>query len=419
MKTWPRRLAIAAAVLIVLVLAALAVARWWGQRRLAQATAQFEQTSGPLDPSRFLLPEVPDEDNAATWLMAGAQAIVIPEVATTAWNEGLEVRIDEWTPEILSSAESLIESNEPGFELLTRALPLEESTFGIHYDEGVDAEIPPLIELWRAARLIRLDARLAMLEGDRDRVSRGIALLDRLSRSLLQESFLISALIALSTERLILDTTLDVVRWPETDRALILDLQTRVAALDPIALLRRALCSEATLAATTSLGKRYSGDVGFLVRQQTRFVEPFMAATLLEGYMEMSSLLAEPFATIREYYFSKDGLPAWNVYGILLPNLLDAIGRAKAIETGQVLALEALRLRLVCLQTGTYPTSLGIEIVEPFAGGPILIERAPEGGLDLAAPLALALWSELYEGGDQVKPPPLTWRLPACSNSEP
>jgi len=424
MRIWLRRLAVVVAILMVLLLAAMLAIRWWGQARLKQATTAFEQEIGSLDPSRFLLPELPDDENAAVWLLAGAQAVVIPSDASSAWKEGLSVPLESWTPELREAVVELVESNQPGIELLARALPLERSNFGIRYDEGMDAEIPQVLELWRAGRLVRLDARTALGNGQIDRLDSDIAILDQLASSLGQESQLITALITVSLDRLLVETVSDVVHSSLTEPTLLRDLHNRLEERDRVELLRRAFASEAALAATTSADQLVTDNTGLVSSVSYRLWEPWAIATLLEGHTELAGSLDAPLVAIRDHYYSEQGLPAWNMFGMLLPHLLDAVGKVKAYETSRWFALESLKLRLGCLEHGRYPsmaeTGLAeLNLTEPFAGGPIVIEPMPDGGIVLAAPQALDLWSELYVDSEHVGSPPLYWHLPACETVTP
>ncbi len=424
MKRWLRRLAVVAAIVVVLLLAALLAFRWWGQARLKSATTAFEQEIGSLDPSRFLLPALPDEENAAVWLLAGAQAIVITSDAKAAWIEGLSVPLDSWTPELRETVGELVESNEPGIELLMRALPLEMSNFGIRYDEGLDAEIPPVIELLRAGKLIRLDTRLAVRGGQIERLGRDIAVLDNLARSLGRESQLITALITLSLDRLLVETAQEVVQSGLAEPALLRDLHFRLQDRDRVELLRRAFASEASLVATTSADQLLPENASVVSKASSWFVEPPYIALMLEGHAELAAILNAPFVTIREYYNSEQGLPAWKVFGFLLPNLLDAIGKVKAYETSRWLALESLKLRLKCLEQGGYPSRLEAgsakldlavpDLREPYAGGTLVIEMTEDGQPILSAPEAIDLWGREYPEPQTVKAPPLVWKLPAC-----
>jgi len=417
MNRWLRRLAIVAAVAIVLLLAAVLGVRWWGQVRLSRAIAAIEAEVGPLDLSRFLRPELPDDENAAVWLTAGALAVVIPDGSNSVWERGHSVPPDEWTVDLTDEVEQLLASNRPAIDLLARSLPLEESNFGIQYEQGIDADLPPLLEVMRAGRLIRLDARLALIQGNRDRLGRDIALLDRLAVSLARESLLITSQIAMAVDQLLIETASEVIQWPDTDSQLPVDLKIRLEDLDPMELLSRALVAEASLVATTSVGELQAEKFGYPTRLLVRILEPLGLASLLEGHAEMLSLLRQPFAQIRAFYSPSRDLPAWNVYRILVSVLVNGIGKAKAIETSRLLALEALGLRLACLDNGLYPDHVELALAEPYSSGPITVERSSDGGIVIAAPKAVELWTEVYREARAVEAPPFSWVLPACSET--
>src|SRR5262252_7837290 len=76
------RTIIRAGFMILLGLAALALLTnsaltGYGRNRLADAQARYEKEIGSLNLRTLMLPPVPDEENATTWLTAGAQALVL------------------------------------------------------------------------------------------------------------------------------------------------------------------------------------------------------------------------------------------------------------------------------------------------------------------------------------------------------
>lgn len=416
MRNWLRRAIIVAALAVIVLLTFLLVLRWWGARRLDSAVTTFEQEIGSLDPSRFALPELADEENASIWLMAGSRAIVVPDESVWVLKEAPETPIGDWSPGLIAEAENLLESNQPAFDLLARSLAVESSNFGIQYELGFEAEVPPVLELWKAGRLIRLDSLVALRRADYERLSQDIALLHRLGSALARESLLVTALISVSLDRLLIALAHDTVIWTAVDRSTLEDLGQKLQAGDSMAVLRRALASGALATARTPIDQFESNDESLLLRWSTRLLSPLSTADLLEGYVEMWGLLPHPYAEIREFYRSKQGLAAWNIFGILMPNLQDAIGKAKAVETSRALALEAMDLRLICLEAGAYPHTIDSDRLDPYGGGSISIESIGGSQPVLSAPRAVKLWHEEYAGVEHVESPPLVFELPLCGS---
>ena len=417
MKPWTRRIFITAVAVVVVLCAALFGFRRWGLARLARASEQFETDVGLLDRSVFLLPELEDGENAATWLLSGAEGVEISEEQGTVLNEALAVPTDEWSPELREAVAEFLDSNSTNLSLLERALPLGDSSYGIRYDEGVHAAKPDLIALRRAGRLTQLDARFATLQQDATRLQRDIAILDRLAESLSRESMLITALIAISLDRLLIETAHGVVLADDVAPELLKDLRRRLQDRDRAELLRTAVAHEGTMAATTPMAELSSVELDLIDRVLGSAFEPHSAAMLLEGYTDLANNLDQPYSAISDFYYADEAaLRSWNTFGMLLPYLLDVIGRVKVYETSRMLALGAIELRLACLDRGEYPIDLGSDLYEPYAAGPISYELEDSGESVLMAPQAIELWNAESSETSELGPPPLTWNLPACSS---
>ena len=83
MKTTTKRLfGLVLGLVLVLVLIAVSVLNAYANRQLAKAVARFEAEAGPLDPAAYAPPDIDREDNAATWYLAAAHALVLSDEDT-------------------------------------------------------------------------------------------------------------------------------------------------------------------------------------------------------------------------------------------------------------------------------------------------------------------------------------------------
>ncbi|MBU0617471.1 MAG: hypothetical protein KKI02_07125, partial [Planctomycetes bacterium] len=75
---WLKRILLAVGVLIL----ALSALRWWwgceAERRLQAKIDEYRAAGQPVTIEDFQFPPVPDEDNAAHFLMKAAEAIAVP-----------------------------------------------------------------------------------------------------------------------------------------------------------------------------------------------------------------------------------------------------------------------------------------------------------------------------------------------------
>lgn len=415
-----RRVAVGAALAVVVLLAASLALAFYGGWRLADAERRFTAVLGPPELARFELPEPPEPDNAATWLAAGASAIVLAE------DEGELLRRlasdrSGWSPDELAAGERLAASNGPAFELLRRSLACPRSSFGIDYPAGADAELPELVELLSAGRLVWLDARLALAAGDAERLAGDLALLSRLTEALAAESMLIGSLIVTALDRYGFDLVHQAVTAPGADAATLGAAERYLAGRgDRLELARRALAAEGAMMATAPLWALTAGQPsGLGQRLAARAALPaerLLRAGALDGYARFGELLERPHAELLAAASGQDGITQGSLlFGLVGPNLLDWHGKLQLGETLALLAERSLALRW--RRTPTHdpaaPLLSGTASREPYAGGPVVVEEAADGALVVSAPAARELWLERNQHQPFPGEPPLVWRLAA------
>ncbi len=412
-----RRIAVVLALLLVVVLVASLAFSVYCNRRLARASERFAAVLGSPDLNRFVLPELPDADNAATWLVAGANAVVVSEEEgdflrsvsrTAAWSDDHEERVAR-----------ILEVNRPALELLRRALDCPASNFGIDYTKGADAELPELMELMRAGRLLWFEARLALSAGDEERFHTALATLERLTEALAGESLAISSLIVMALDHSALDLAHRVVTARAPAPGLLDAVESALAGTDRRELLRRSLAAEGSMLATTSLRLLSGVEEGTVASRLLALLESpayrLLQAGGLEDYAGLGAMAERPFAEVRvPGEESAEGLFNSLLGRILYPNLIDFVGKVKIAESVSTLAREAIRLRRHHLATGAWPEPLEQLGPDPYSGQAVSVEARPDGGLALTARGALALWREWNQHQPFAGEPHFTWVLPAA-----
>ncbi|MCP3957577.1 MAG: hypothetical protein GY719_06960 [bacterium] len=149
---------------------------------------------------------LPKEENAAKRLLEGTKALELSDSERRRITEAWHLARHEWSPELEASVRALIGRHRGGLEILHEVAALERSSFGIKYRDGYYRDghttfKPPDLALVDIARLLNVEGRLALADGDVDGGLAAAGALARIATSLQQESIPSYLLIALSVER--------------------------------------------------------------------------------------------------------------------------------------------------------------------------------------------------------------------------
>lgn len=407
-----RRFGLGLAVLVIVGLLASLVTHLLGRARYAEAAERFEEELGAevsrVEPAAVLAqiatfaPEaVPDVENAAQYLMAGAQAIV--------WGEGemdlvralLRTPTGQWTPGDEERLRSMIERNRGGLETMARAIPLEGSDYGIDYGNVPDIEVPNLLSLMNAGLVLGLEARVAFADGDPERGMAALETLARLNHSLRREALLISFLIAHVTEKTLLRGVTEVLASSEPwarDPEILERLGEILPEEDLLALGRKIIAIDAAVVSAATLegwaDKFFDGaPEPWLSRYLTGHRR---AADYLDLGRAAASTSHQPQTLLHE-----------DIHGAADPETPEGLGSAyrKAVAKGQLamsqrrLVATALELRRLGLERGAYPDPCPdlatLREPDPFVGEPLRCEPRADGSLELRVPAASSLVKSL------------------------
>jgi len=366
-------------------------------------TVQIVRATGDLDSklARFEIAATLPEENAAEWLMAGGCAIDPTDYSRGAIGEASVRPFSEWSPELVDSVRESLERQQGALEMLHRAATLDRSSYGIEYRHGLDAEMPDMLPLMKACRLLLAEARVAAADGDRDRALIALATTGRLVSSLESESTLLTALIGIACERMMLAAAAEtlVCGQPWTaDPAFVEQLAATLSAEDLRAMIRRAFevlfLRESKAAAETSGRTGEWADAGVTAADVER------ATAILNGLVDV------PFGTGRERFFDTEADAS---VGVVLVDIRVAIPRQQATLAQRQLVRAAIALRRAALADGAYPVDRAVvpELTgpDPFTGRTLAYTIREDGSAEVALVGADELLSEVVLKSAASVPP--------------
>ncbi len=394
--SWFRRVTLVVAVGFLGALIILTVARFRDRQVDRAADPQAIEAL-----KAFEKPAIPDEENAARWLGGGAGAVVWSTAEKAAVGTASGRPISEWDPETEATVREALGRHRGALETMSVAVGLEQTSFDIRYSDGTEAELPDLLELIQAARLLASDARIAFADGDPEAGLTALATINRMARSLYEESSLITYLIAVAIERIMLVQVAEAVSFDEVwacNPEFLDELESVVPQTDYTGDLRRVLAAwEATLWAAVTKGVTRWDFVpkGSLelpddldredIQQARRRVEGWLPVPYGRTAERLTQLEAEAEAKEPDNGVESD-----------LVGFNKAIGRAQSVAAQRQLVRAAIALRRTMLATGSYPIDRpddpDLINPDPFTDRQLSYEPGPDGTVtleivDVAEPL--------------------------------
>jgi hypothetical protein len=411
--------------LIALALLADAALKGYGQNRLAEAQTSYENEVGTLNVQNYQLPAVPDEQNAAIWLSAGAGALIFFKgeaelVAALAARSASGLSAED-----LSRVQAIVERNAGGLSILDRSRSCHSSNFHIDYASGDSAKLPPLNTFIHAAKLLRCKAALEFRRGGFEDSARTIETLGKLAASMEQERLLITLLIGIVAERLQLSALQDLAQSPAASPALLDRLRSGFSPVDLTEEYRRTMSLYgASMMEALLRGRNGDDEHSQALPWLARRNPDLAAAQFLDLQRKTSLNWRRPYPIARAARASTTRLP---YLMNLLPDDLgkdrtDEVARVTSSDSNRRLARIALHLRLQSSQAGLYPPNLaaipGAMEQDPFTGAPLHYEVHRDGSAELSSPESPDLLREF------VPEPPASfyaagcrWLLPAPAHS--
>lgn len=408
-RRW-RRLLVGAALMLIGLLAVAMGVKVAGALRLRTAESRFRADVGSLDLTSYGPASTETGREAARRLTGAAQAIVLPQDAERNALLGMVgTSPGRWTPEQRSRLEAVLADNATALTLLREVPARGPVTLSIAYSQGVEAKLPNLLDAMNAAKLVHLDALLALERGEMARALGDVETLGAMASAFERESALIVGLIGIAVERQQVITVREVMADPRLRTEDVDRLRRSLPAEDLRTAFRRAMGMEAA-------------SVARLVREGRpedwrNFGEPpvpgWRAATAVAGDLIVARHLQRVHAIVAS--LGADAAAVRSVkaqQGNDWPNLVASLPRFALADTLRRLALASLDVRRVGLREGRYPEALPSQHAtrDLFTGATFRYARTANGAAVLEAPEAAALFEEFKLQGTR---PPFRWELPA------
>ena len=405
-------------VALVVVLAGLLALRIYGNRRLTAAEREFMANVGPMAGPPDGSASVPDEENAAIYLRAGAEAVVLPGGDKAAAAELTVGDPTRWNAQQVTEVRRILTANAPALELLHRAAGMTKSSFGLvdpaNVVEDLKTKLPLLKLLW-AQRLLWLDAHLALRDGDMVRLADDARAMSVMAAALERETPLIAELVGIAAEKILLGTVADAVANPHLDEAAVSNLSRVLLDVDLRAAWRRSLAFESKVPGGLQAFEGGSKTRGDLIRRVVYLAAPsYWDAPYVEWMARLAEAVDVPYASRLSSLTEQRPRSGLSPLAASIANLTQAAGRNQVILSERRLARLALALRRQALQTGAYPGSLAAfpeaGAADPFTGERLTFTLRPDGAARLSVPSGVELWDRMQKRVGF--PGPFTWELP-------
>jgi hypothetical protein len=336
-----------------------------------------------------------------------------------------------WSGEERARLGALVERNGTALGLLEKAAAAPGSTFHIPYEKGADAELPDFIVVIRTARLAEAAAKYALVAGDSSAYLAAVRALDGISTALCREPILVTALVSYAVERMSLRVLADYLDAGYPEREVLATLHESST---------KARCVD-------SLDRSFRGELLFVhhgvsnsdgrARPWADTREPLTATLLREFWFATVhdlGLAAYFDAKLRELdaldltwieyanlHESGDLRPRGRrgiagVYDLIAPNLIEIVGRSKAMGTSRRLGIAALEVATQRRASGAFPPSL--ELSETPYAGEVPVYTVHGDWAEVAAPESERLYEERQPPPNEQSRIVFRWRIPVPAPSE-
>jgi len=391
-------------VLAALVLIFLVVHLWLDLltgRGLEAAKLEVERRYGSLFLARLAPPEVPDAENRAKVIRAAAE--LVPDPGTAIRRFAVYQPDGQLPADQRAEIEAEVAAGSLTLLLLDHAAARPRANWGIPYEDGVEAKVPPLLAILNVQRLNIAAGRLTLLDGRRDEAVAAVARGAVLTESLRQEPSLIVQLVRSAADTGVVGLAREIVVAGTPSEAELAILDAALGDRDPQGAMRASLIAEMKVMLASMPWPVYASDA---IRPiAPRLIEnPLLLWLLRPWFQENARWYLEVMRGVIEYqslarpererrWGSSPPAPerrAWHLLGaLMLRNLGNAIERADLWETRFVLARLGVALERHRLARGSYPDRLDALVpdllpklpTDPFSGAPPEYRRIGDGYL--------------------------------------
>jgi hypothetical protein len=424
------------ATVLVVALAALLALRIYGSAHVAAAEREFARKIGPREATASVPANVPDGENAAVFLRAGAEAMILPGNDRPQVGELSMAPAESWSEAQRADVRRILANNGPTLERLHRAAGMTRSNFGaVAWDTKThELTTPPLLKLMTAQRLLLIDARIALLEHDSARLLADAASMATMAAGLERETATVELQVGMACEKMLLAAVGEAVAEPSIDRETLTKLQGMLVDTDLRVAWRRSNLWQQTgiqghVAAVMSDPVTARAPKVLLYGRFLDFAfGRIFQAQQLEIRADLIAAVDQPLGLDppwlrRGLHQPRTILDMFDVFESVMfgQTAKSSIGRVQSTLSLRELARIALEVRLQGLATGSYPETLaslpGGSNADPFAGKPLSYVRRPDGSARISVPNFEALWKHISDVG--AKAQPFSWELPAPATPKP
>lgn len=408
----PLRSALIAGVALVVLAAVLwLVAPRWAAGRAARERSALntllETTAEPAaDPQGAddapADPASGPRREAARWLIDGTRALSITPDEAERLTDLSHRNPDDWTLAERDLVIALARREAEPLAMIERAGAVDAQPFAAEDEEGILTLAIPIL---RGAHLLLARAGLA-LETAPEEAGRSLAALAGNARALQQDRRPVAQQLGTSLEELFLHGVRWAVADPHVPPEVLADLREALPARRAEDRIRTLVVGLVPTGPVKATGWRRLVPGG----------DALATATTLGALREIVEASRRPgrLATLAE--------PGGSVLSTLeVPNILDTMIRAQAVEASETLARIALTERSAASAaapaTDRDRLRQRLEELPPdlFSGGRPRIEDGPRGSFRLVNPAAVDAWTARWgrAPSGQRPPPPFTWTVPA------
>jgi hypothetical protein len=435
-RRW-RAVLFVAGVLLVGAVSWLLVLRARWQRDLDSAIAELEREVGTVELARDLarwtdtpLGSELADDNAAKWLIAGADAIVLDAAEHELSDELRGRAVDDWDPSELAAARAFVARHAGGLETMTRAVHIRHSRFPLRLEGNVDGDRrspdDPLASLLvrqvHGARANVLAGRIALHDGDCAKALRHAEVLARQAVVLGGEpAFFVGHIGAFATWQLLELSREMLARCHDTavvERWAALLAETELARWD----VERLVAGEAAHWLLLMQRVEREGRSWWERRLFPNGVQEGPIVRLYHSLIVASRDSAPEVGRVAARFQWDEGPGRHNIVaGMLAPHVESSVERLMVTDAALRLARGAVAVRVEGLLRAEYPPPDSLPEVArtpaPYLREVPAYEVESEGAR-IALPRSAERWRERYRAWQAERPrpePPFEYLLPALA----
>jgi hypothetical protein len=400
-----------------------------GAARKAAARASLEAVVGAF-------PTTPAGGEDGRRLFAAIQPLAVDKDERAPLRRLSRAAVSEWTASDRESFASLLAGRRAQLASLHAAAALAPLGLGIPVPppEGAFPDLRPFLD---ASRLVALDGREALANGDTPRAARSARTVGLLLQAGYSEPWMVAQLLAgageRSVDRFLADALASGDAATRDELALALERLDAVPALAWVA-------GEASLAERTFARSGEKPEAKEIIGLQAAYMD-IVVARLYERYAAMAHALDGGWQTFRPWAAEMESLngeaprfsdqlliftmsPAQRaehfadvVADTLWSSFVGGIEKAVATRSARQLQRLALDLDRQGRETGSYPENLDLATWRnDYLGESPVYARATDGSARLSLPMTADAWRSDF--GADVSPPSLEWQLPAPAAQE-